>query len=106
MALPWAALVANLPTLIDTAGKLFKKAEAPARWPEVSGPLPNQIEALSQRLAYYEHLEAEQAKLLQQTIEQLQQVAAKAAASDKRASIALAVAAVSVVVAVVALVVR
>ncbi|TFZ01061.1 hypothetical protein [Ramlibacter rhizophilus] len=106
MALPWGVLVANLPTLIDAAGKLFKRADAPPRLPEVQGSAADQIEALTQRLAYYERLEAEQAQLLKQTIEQLQQMAVKAAASETRANIALGVAAVSVLVAVVALVVR
>lgn len=104
MALPWGVLVANLPTLIDTAGKLFKKAdEAPHLPPQGAGERA-QLDALARRLEYFEHLEAEQARLLQQTIEQLQQVTLRAAAAERRANMALGVAVVGAVLSMVAVV--
>ncbi len=94
MAVPWGVLVSALPTLIDSAGKLFRKAEAPVRLPEVSGSVEQQLDALARRLAYYESLEAEQARLVQQAVEQLEQLTLKAKAAERRANIALVLAAV------------
>lgn len=103
MAVPWTVLVSALPTLIDSAGKLFKKAGAPTRLPDVSGPVSEQLDALASRLAYFEEVEAEQARLMKATVESLQALAVKAAATEKRASIALGLSAVSTLVAIVAL---
>jgi beta-phosphoglucomutase-like phosphatase (HAD superfamily) len=96
---PWGVLVSALPTLIDSAGKLIRKSQAPARLPEVSGSVEQQLDALARRLAYYESLEAEQARLVQQAVAQLEQLTLKAKAAERRANIALALAAVSTVVA-------
>jgi len=96
---PWGVLVSALPTLIDSAGKLIRKTQAPARLPEVSGSAEQQLDALARRLAYYESLEAEQARLVQQVVAQLEQLTQKAKAAERRANIALIVAAASAVAA-------
>lgn len=106
MAVPWGVLVSALPVLVESAGKLFNKAgEPPPRYTETSGGgTDDHVRALERRMDYFENLEAEQAKLLKQIIEQMQQMAIKSAAMEKRANLAVGVAAVSAVLAVIALV--
>lgn len=99
-AIPWGIIITTLPSLVDAAGRLFNKADAPPKsLPEI--PENNseaQLEAVIKRLEYFESLESEQAKLLQQTIEQLQHVSMSAALTAKRANIATAIAVVSILV--------
>jgi hypothetical protein len=101
-AIPWGAIIATLPSLVDAAGRLFNKADAPPKsLPEV--PENNseaQLEAVIKRLEYFEALESEQAKLLQQAIEQLQNVSMSASLISKKANIAIAVAILSFAVSV------
>ncbi|MBL0418874.1 hypothetical protein JI739_00805 [Ramlibacter sp. AW1] len=95
MAVPWGVLVSTLPTLIDSAGKLFKKADATARLPEVRGSDDASVRAIAARLEALEDLQADQAQLLKQAIEQLQQMAVKSAAAERRAWVAIVIAVVS-----------
>ena len=71
--IPWKIIIAATPALIDSAARLFKKVNAPPPFlnisPSTSGE--EKMEAVVKRLEYFESLEAEQAKLLKQTIEQL-----------------------------------
>lgn len=105
---PWGAIISVLPSLIEASASLFKKADSPkASLPEVPDSSPEkQLEAVIARLEYFETLESDQAKLLQQTIEHLQNVTILASGLAKRANIALAVAAISMVISVAALVLR
>jgi hypothetical protein len=103
-AIPWGVIVSVLPSLVDSAAHLFSRADAPPKsLPEV--PTHNgqeQLDAVIKRLDYFETLESSQAKLLQQTIEQLQNVTLSAAATARRTNIALATSVVGLVVGVVA----
>lgn len=99
--IPWGVIISTLPTLVETASKLLKKSNKPPEpIPEVSpdsNPNNNQqqLDAVIKRLEYFESLETEQAKLLQQTIEQLQNISLSCAATAKRANLAIGVAIVS-----------
>lgn len=101
-SIPWKTIAeATLPTLIEQATKLFKKADSTAQAVHASSPAedtPQQkIEALSKRVDQLETLEADQAKLIQQTLEQLQKVTLLAAALQARANAAVVVSALAVV---------
>jgi ethanolamine utilization microcompartment shell protein EutL len=100
-AIPWGPILTTLPSLLDAAGRLFKKADEPKT--SLAGITPpdshKKLEAVIKRLEYFETLESEQTKLLQQTIEQLQNVAVSSAAIAKRANVALGVACASLLVA-------
>lgn len=103
--IPWGVIISALPSLVDAAGRLFKKAETP---PEPlqkvsSNYSQEEFQAVIKRLEYLESLESEQAKLFKQTIEQLQNVSVSASITAKRANIAMAIALVSVVVSVFAI---
>ncbi len=99
MAVPWSVLVSTLPTLIESAGKLFKKTEAHAPLPPASGPVESRIDALSRRLADCESVATEQALLLKQALEQLEQMALRSKAAERRAYVAIALALASLAVA-------
>ena len=105
-AIPWGPILTTLPSLLDAAGRLFKKADDPRKsLPAI--PIHDnreQLEAVIKRLEYFESLESEQAKLLQQTIEQLQNVALSSSAMAKRANISLGLACMSLLVALVAII--
>ena len=107
-AVPWGAIIGVLPSLIEASASLFRKAESPKEsLPEVPANNPEkQLEAVIARLEYFETLEADQAKVLKQTIEQLQNVTILASGLAKRANVALGVAIVSIVIAVASLIVR
>lgn len=105
---PTAMVVAALPTLLEIAKGLCKKAEEAPRGPS---PDPNatvreQLEAVLRRVEKLEGIEAEQAKLLEQTIQQMQQLAQAAAAASRVMYLALGLAAGSMVLAVIAIVAR
>lgn len=104
-AVPWGAIIGVLPSLIEASASLFKKADPPKEsLPEVPATNPEkQLEAVIARLEYFETLEADQAQVLKQTIEQLQNVTILSSGLAKRANIALSVAAVSIVLAVASL---
>lgn len=106
-AVPWGTIIASLPALVDAAGRLLKKADQPPKsLPEVPDrEAASQLEAVIQRLQYFEALEADQAKLLQQALEQLQAVSLTASITARRANWALALAAVAALAAVLTLVV-
>lgn len=105
MAIHWGMILTHLPTLVEAASHLFKKADKPTAIPAVpANGSEAQLDAVIKRLEYFESLESEQAKLLQQTIEQLQNVSMSAAALSKRANIALALAVISLGVAAVAII--
>lgn len=102
MPVPWGVLVSTLPVLIESAGKVFKKADETARKPEVSAAGSEGVQQLAQRLEAIEDLQADQAMLLKQAIERLQQMAEKSAAMERRAYLALGLAGVGTVLALVA----
>ena len=81
-AIPWGPILTTLPSLLDAAGRLFKKTDEPQKSLPVipSHNSQEQLEAVIKRLEYFESLESDQAKLLQQTIEQLQNVALSSSA--------------------------
>jgi hypothetical protein len=108
MAVPWKEIIIVLPGLITAAGSLFKKAEEPPKsLPAVpQGNSQAQLDAVIKRLEYFESLESEQAQLLKQTIEQLQNVTVASSLIAKRANVALVLAGVSVVVAAIAIFIR
>lgn len=99
-AIPWGVIISALPSLVDTAGRLFKKAEVPSEPPQKvsSNYSQEEFQAVIKRLEHLESIESEQAKLFQQTIEQLQNISLSAAVTAKRANIAMAVALVSVII--------
>lgn len=108
MAVPWGQIISVLPSLFDASVRLFKKTEDP---PKALPLIPEndskeKLNAVVQRLEYFESLEAEQAKLLKQTIEQLQNVTLSSAAMAKRANAAFLIACVSAILAIVAIVTR
>lgn len=96
MPVPWTTIIATLPTLIDTAGKLFKKTSAPPRI-NPSADHEEKLNAAIKQLEYYESLQAEQSKLLKETIEQLQNVSLSCSTMARRANIAIVLAIVSLV---------
>lgn len=104
MAVPWGQIVVVLPSLIDAAGRLFKKTEElPKSLP--AAPDANsqeQLSAIIKRLEYFESLEAEQAALLKQSIEQLQNVTILSSVVARRANIALVLACISIAIATIA----
>jgi hypothetical protein len=106
-AVPWGTIIASLPALVDAAGRLLKKADQPPKsLPEVpANEAAAQLEAVIKRLQYFESLEADQAKLLQQALEQLQSVSVTASVTARRANLALGLAAVAAVAAVASLLV-
>lgn len=106
-AVPWGTIIASLPALVDAAGRLLKKADQPPKsLPEVPDrEAAAQLDAVIKRLQYFESLEADQAKLLQQALEQLQAVSVTASVTARRATMALALATVASLVAVASLVV-
>ncbi len=98
-AIPWKIIISATPALIDAAGRLFKKADAPPASLQIS-PSTNgeeKMEAVVKRLEYFESLEADQAKLLKQTIEQLQNISVSSANLALRANVAIALSAVTLV---------
>lgn len=100
-AIPWGVIISALPSLVETASRLFKKADAPPEPPQEASShySQEQFEAVIKRLEHLESLESEQAKLFQQTIEQLQNISVSAAVTAKRANIAIVIAIVSMIVA-------
>lgn len=98
MPVPWTTIITALPGLIDAASRLFKKADKSPKI-DPSGTESEQVAAIIKRLEYYETLEVEQAKLLQQTIEQLQNVTVSSSAIARRANIATALSIISLLVA-------
>jgi hypothetical protein len=98
MPLPWVTIITSLPGLIDAASKLFRKAGTSPKI-DPSGTESEQVAAIIKRLEYYESLEVEQAKLLQQTVEQLQNVTVSSSAMARRANIATAISIISLIVA-------
>lgn len=107
-AVPWGAIIGVLPSLIEASASLFRKADSPKEsLPEVPASNPEkQLEAVIARLEYFETLEADQAKVLKQTIEQLQNVTILASGLAKRANAALLVAIVSLIIAAASIIVR
>lgn len=99
MPVPWTTIITALPGLIDAAGRLFKRAD---RSPKIdpSGTESEQVAAIIKRLEYYESMEVEQARLLQETIQQLQNVTVSSSAIARRANIATALSIVSLLIAV------
>jgi hypothetical protein len=100
-AIPWGVIISALPSLVDAAGRLFKRTDTPPTPPQEASAnySQEQFEAVMKRLEHLESLESEQAKLFQQTIEQLQHISLSAAATSKRANIAIVIAFVSMIVA-------
>lgn len=97
MPVPWTTIIATLPTLIDAAGKLFKKTNKPPRI-DPSSDHEEKLNAAIRQLEYYESLQAEQSKLLKETIEQLQNVSLSCSTMARRANIAIVLAIVSLLV--------
>lgn len=106
MPVPWSVIVPALPTLIDTAARLFRKADAPPAPATPGADNEAQIQSLNARLQHLESLEAEQAALIKQTLEQLQDAAQALTAASRRANLALVVAILSMMIAVGALLLR
>lgn len=106
-AVPWGTIISTLPALVDAAGRLLKKADQPPKsLPEVPGSeAAAQLDAVIRRLEYFEALEADQAKLLQQALEQLQAVSVTASVTARRANLALGLATIAALAAVASLVV-
>ncbi|GGI54385.1 hypothetical protein [Oxalicibacterium solurbis] len=98
MPVPWTTIIATLPTLIDAAGKLFKKTSAPPPRINPSADHEEKLNAAIKQLEYYESLQAEQSKLLKETIEQLQNVSLSCSTMARRANIAIVLAIVSLLI--------
>jgi hypothetical protein len=101
-AIPWRMIVeASLPTLIEQAGKLFRKADASAQMASdsqlVEMSAEEKIRLLAERVDKLESMEAEQAKLVQQTLQTLQEVTVRAAGLQARATAAVIVSAVALI---------
>ena len=99
---PWGTVIAQLPALISAAGQLWRKTEqTPGSRPAavIEGQSVN-LTSLEKRIQFLEGLEPEQTRLLQQTMEQLQNLTLLASVTARRANIALGLAVVSVVVSV------
>lgn len=105
---PWGAIIGALPSLIEASATLFRKAEAPqSSLPEVPAHgTEKQLEAVIARLEYFESLEADQAKLVKQTVEQLQNVTILASRLAMRANVSLVVAGASLLLAVLSIAIR
>lgn len=104
MPVPWPVIVSALPALVDTAARLFKKADTPPAPANPDSDIEEQLQSVRERLRYLESLEAEQAELLKRTLEQLQDATLALSASSRRANASLVVAAVAVLLALGALV--
>lgn len=82
MAVPWAALLAFTPQLIDLSRELVKRARST---PVVSGrATPDDPTDLAQRLAALEENERRQAELVERMAEQLAGVSAAVVTLHKR----------------------
>jgi hypothetical protein len=108
MAVPWGAIISVLPSLVEAAGKLLTKADAPpASVPAIpDSNAEKQIAAVIERLKYFESLKVDQANLLKKTIEELQNVTLKSARTAVRVNIALASSTVAIVLSLIALFAR
>lgn len=100
-AIPWNAIIASLPALIEQAGKLFRTADQPApalSAAELAGMSGDEkIQLLTERVERLEKIEAEQAKLVQEALQALQDVSVRAAALQARATAAVIVSAVALI---------
>ncbi|MGS1119775.1 hypothetical protein [Rhodanobacter sp. UC4436_H3] len=108
-AIIWKTIAgAALPALIEQAAKLFTKADSTAQGTSDSRPAedtPQQkVEALSKRVEQLEISQVAQAKLIQQTLEELQKVTILAAALQARANMAVVMSALAVIGCVLALI--
>lgn len=100
-AFPWKTVITvSLPVLIDKAANLFSKASIPEPALPVADNTAGRIDQVSERVARLEGLEVEQAKLLKQTLEELQKVSVLAAGLQARANAAVIVATVAILSAV------
>lgn len=90
MPVPWTTIITTLPTLIDTAGRLFRKTGTPPRI-NPSADHEERLNAAIKQLEYYESLQADQSKLLKDTIEQLQNVSVSCSAAARRINLAIAI---------------
>lgn len=104
--IPWTLIISTLPTLVDAAGKLFKKADQPpSSLRDVhAADSREQLDAVVQRLEYLESLQTEQAKLLQQAIEQLQNVTVSSSVTAAKMNTALGLACAGLASALIAIV--
>jgi len=99
MSVPWPVIISALPALLDTAARLFKRADKPPLPAIPASNAEDQLKAVIARLEYFESLEADQAKLIRQTLEQLQNVTVALSAASRRANLALGIAATAILVA-------
>jgi len=99
MSVPWPAIISALPTLVDAATRLFKRTQKPPVPAIPDSGSEDRLKAVIDRLEYFEKLETEQAQVVKQLAEQLQNMGAATAAASKRAHAALATAVVASIVA-------
>lgn len=100
--IPWKTIIeAGLPTLIEQAGKLFRKADvstqvmSEAQLVEMS--IDEKVRLLAERVDKLDAMEVEQAKLVQQTLQALQDVTVRAAGLQARANAAVVVSALALI---------
>lgn len=100
-AIPWKIIAdITLPHLIDQASKLFRKADSSAQVvveePLTEPSIEQKTTLLTQRIEQLEEMVAEQAKLVHQSLEEIQKITVLAAGLQARANTAVVVSALSV----------
>lgn len=100
-AIPWKTIAdVTLPHLIDQAAKLFRKADASTQKASdvalVESTAEQKLALLAQQIEQLEEVGAEQARLVQQSLEEIQKITVLAAGIQARANAAVFVSALAV----------